>query len=82
MHITKLRSKNEITLPASAVEALGVKEGDVLRVSADQDRVIMTAQEVRARGGTYTMSDLLGAASGLYDSVAGVDAEVAASRAK
>ena len=65
MHITKLRSKNQITLPASAVEALGLKEGDVLRVSADQDRVIMTAQEVRARGGTYTMSDLLEAASGL-----------------
>ena len=82
MQVTKLRPKNQITLPASVVAALGLKEGDLLRVAADQDRVIITAQELRDRGRTYTMSDLLGAASGLYDSVADVDAEVAASRAE
>lgn len=82
MQVTRLRPKNQITLPASVVAALGLKEGDLLRVAADQDRVIITAQELRDRGRTYTMSDLLGAASGLYDSVADVDAEVAASRAE
>ena len=82
MQVTRLRAKNQITLPASIVAAIGLREGDILRVTADQDRVIITAQEVRERGRTYTMSDLLGAASGLYDSVADVDAEVAASRAE
>ena len=82
MQVTRLRAKNQITLPASIVAAIGLREGDILRVTADQDRVIITAQEVRDRGRTYEMSDLLGAASGLYDSVADVDAEVAASRAE
>lgn len=82
MQVTKLRAKNQITLPASIVTALGLKEGDILRVAADQDRVIITAQELRDRGRTYSMSDLLGVASGLYESVADVDAEIAASRAE
>ena len=82
MQVTRLRAKNQITLPASVVAAIGLQEGDILRVTADQDRVVITVQEVRERGRTYTMSDLLGAASGLYDSVADVEAEVAASRAE
>ena len=82
MQVTRLRAKNQITLPASVVAAIGLREGDILRVTVDQGRVIITAQELRERGRTYTMSDLLGAASGLYDSVADVDAEVAASRAE
>ena len=80
MQVTRLRAKNQITLPANIVTALGLKEGDILRVAADQDRVIITAQELRDRGRTYSMSDLLGAASGLYDSVADIDAEIAAGR--
>ena len=82
MQVTRLRAKNQITLPASIVAAIGLREGDILRVTADQDRVIITPQELRERGRTYSMSDLLGAASGLYDSEADVDAEVAASRAE
>ena len=80
MQVTRLRAKNQITLPASVVAAVGLKEGDILHVEADQDRVVITAQELRDRGRTYTMSDLLGAASGLYDSVDDVDAEIAAGR--
>ena len=82
MQVTRLRAKNQITLPAKVVAAIGLRQGDLLRVTADHGRVIITAQEVRDRGRTYTMSDLLGAASGLYRSVSEVDAEVEASRAE
>lgn len=82
MQVTRLRAKNQITLPASVVAAAGLRQGDLLRIAADRDRVIITAQELRERGRTYTMSDLLGAASGLYDSVADIDAEIAAGRAE
>ena len=82
MHVTRLRAKNQLTLPASVVSAVGLKQGDVLHIATDQDRVIITAQELRDRGRTYTMSELLGAASGLYDSVDEIDAEVAAGRAE
>lgn len=80
MPVTKLRARNQITLPASIVAALGLKEGDILRIAADQDRVIITAQELRDRGRTYSMSDLLGAAPGLYESVVDIDAKIAGSR--
>ena len=80
MQITRLRAKNQITLPASVVATAGLKQGDILHVAAEQDRVIITARELRARGRTYTMSDLLGAASGLYESADDVDAEIAAGR--
>ena len=80
MQITRLRAKNQITLPANVVAAVGLKQGDLLRVSAEQDQVIITARELHDRGRTYTMSDLLGAASGLYDSVADIDAEIATGR--
>ena len=60
--------------------AVGLKEGDILHVEADEDRVVITARELRDRGRTYTMSDLLGAASGLHDSVDDSDAEIAAGR--
>lgn len=82
MHVTRLRAKNQLTLPASVVSAVGLKQGDVLHIATDQDRVIITAQELRDRGRKYTMSDLLGAASGLYDSVEEIDAEVTAGRAE
>ena len=82
MQITRLRAKNQITLPASVVAAVGLKQGDILHVAADQDRVIITARELRDPGRTYTMSDLLGAASGLYESANDIDAEIAASRAE
>ena len=80
MQVTKLRANNQITLPTSVVAALGLKEGDLLRITANQDRIIMTAQKSRDGGRTYSMSDLLGAASGLYDSVADIDAEIATGR--
>ena len=80
MQITRLRAKNQITRPANVVAAVGLKQGDHLRVSAEQDQVIITARELHDRGRTYTMSDLLGAASGLYDSVADIDAEIATGR--
>ena len=80
MQITRLRAKNQITLPASVVAAAGLKEGDVVRVEAEQDRVVITAQELHDRGRTYTMSDLLNAASGLYESVDDIDAEIDAGR--
>ena len=82
MRPTRLRAKSQITLPASIVKAIGLREGDILRITAEQDRVIITAQDIRDRGRTYTMSDWLGAATGLYDSVAEIDAEIAASRAE
>ena len=80
MQITRLRARNQITLPASIVAALGFKQGDILSVTAEQDRIIITAREPRDRGRTYTMSDLLGAASGLYESADEVEAEIAAGR--
>lgn len=80
MQITRLRAKNQITLPANVVAAVGLKQGDLLRVSAEQDQVIITARELHDRGRTYTISDLLGAASGLYASVADIDAEIATGR--
>ena len=82
MQITRLRAKNLITLPARIVATAGLKQGDILHVAAEQDRVIITARELRDRGRTYTMSDLLGAASGLHTSADDVDAEIAAGRAE
>ena len=82
MQITKLRAKNQITLPASIAKAIGLREGDILHISAERDRVVITPQEMRERGRTYSMSDWLGAAAGLYDSVAEIDAEIEASRAE
>ncbi len=80
MQVTKLRANNQITLPTSVVAALGLKEGDLLRITANQDRIIITAQKSCDGGRTYTMSDLLGATSGLYDSGADIDAEIATGR--
>ena len=82
MHLIKLRPKNQITLPGKVVALAGLKEGDLLNVSADGTRIVITAQEIRERGADYTMSDLLGAASGVYDSVEEIDAEIAGSRAE
>ena len=82
MHMVKLRSKNQITLPGKVVALAGLKEGDFLNVSAEGTRIVITAQEIRERDAGYTMSDLLGAASGTYDSAAEVDAEIADGRAE
>lgn len=82
MRITRLRAKNQITLPARVVATAGLKQGDILHVAAEQDRVIITAGELRDRGRTYTMSDLFGAASGIYESADDIDAEIAAGRAE
>ena len=76
MHLVKLRSKNQITLPGKVVARAGLKEGDLLNVAADGTRIVITAQEVRERGAGYTMTDLLGAASGVYGSVEEIDAEI------
>ena len=80
MHMVKLRSKNQITLPGKVVALAGLKEGDFLNVTADGTRIVITAQEVRERGAGYAMSDLLGAASGIYGSVEEIDAEIADGR--
>ena len=80
MHMVKLRSKNQITLPGKVVALAGLKEGDFLNVTAEGARIVITAQEVRERGAGYAMSDLLGAASGIYDSVEEIDAEIAGGR--
>lgn len=34
MQLTRLRAKNQITLPASIVTAIGLREGDILRITA------------------------------------------------
>ena len=80
MHMVKLRSKNQVTLPGKVVALTGLKEGDCLNVTAEGTRIVITAQEIRERGASYTMSDLLGAASGIYDSAEDVDAEIADGR--
>jgi len=78
----RLRARNQVTLPAKVVEAAGRREGDLLRFSADRNRIVITAQEVRDQGRTYTWSELVGAASGLYKSAAEIDAEIEAGRAE
>ena len=80
MHLVKLRSKNRITLPGKVVALTGLKEGDLLNVAVDGTRIVITAQGARERGAGYAMSDLLGAASGIYDSVDEIDAEIAGGR--
>lgn len=80
MRITRLRAKNQITLPASVVAAAGLRQGDILHIATDRDRIIITAREQRDRGQTYTMSDLFGAAAGLYESADVIDTEIAAGR--
>ena len=81
MHIFRRRAKNRIDLPAGAVAAAGLEQGDILHPSPEQDRVILTARELLDHGRSYKMADLLGAASGLYESAGDVDAEIAAGRA-
>lgn len=73
------RAKNRIGLEVDDVVVVGPEAGDLVYVADDQDRVI-TTRELSDRRRTYTMSDLLGAAAGLYDSVDDIDAEIAAGR--
>lgn len=80
MALVKLRPKNQITLPGKVVSLIGLKEGDFLNVTAEGDRIVIAAQEIRDRGASYSMSELLGAASGLYRSADEVEAEILASR--
>ena len=80
MALVRLRPKNQITLPGKVVARAGLKEGDFLDISADGARIVITAQEIRERGAGHTMSDLLGAASGVYGSIEEIDAEIARSR--
>ena len=80
MALVRLRPKNQITLPGKEVALAGLKEGDFLDVAAEGARIVITAQELRDRGAGYTMSDLLGAASGIYRSVEEIDTEIADSR--
>ena len=82
MALVKLRPRNQITLPGKVVSRVGLKEGDFLNVTAEGDRIVIAAQEIRNRGASYSMSDLLGAASGLYRSADEVDEEVLASRSE
>ncbi len=70
---------NRIGLEVDDVVVVGPEAGDLVYVADDQDRVI-TTRELRDRRRTYTMSDLLGAAAGLYDSADDIDAEIAAGR--
>ena len=82
MALVKLRPKNQITLPGKVVSLVGLKEGDFLNVATEDDRIVLTAQEIRNRGASYTMSDLLGAASGVYRSAEEIDAEIDCGRAE
>ena len=82
MRITRLRAKNRINPPADVVAAASLEPGELLRLSPEQDRVIPTARELLDHGHTYKVADLLGAASGLYESAGDVDAEIAAGRAE
>lgn len=82
MRITRLRAKNRINLPAGFMAAAGFKQDDIPHLSPEQDGVILTNRELLDRGRTYEMADLLGAASGLYESAGDVDAEIAAGRAE
>ena len=60
MHIFRPRATNCIDLPAGTVAAAGLKQGDILHVSAEQDHVILTTRELLNRGRAYKMADLLG----------------------
>lgn len=82
MALVKLRSKNQITLPGKVVSLVDLREGDYLNVATEDGRIVLTAQEIRNRGASYTMSDLLGAASGVYRSVEDIDAEIDRGRAE
>ena len=70
---------NRIGLEVDDMVVVGPEAGDLVYVADDQDRVI-TTRELRDRRRTYTMSDLLGAAAGLYDSADDIDAEITAGR--
>ncbi|MXW00164.1 MAG: AbrB/MazE/SpoVT family DNA-binding domain-containing protein [Holophagales bacterium] len=82
MPLVRLRAKNQITLPAKVLGTIGASEGDILHIAADGDRLVITAKELRDRGPAYTMTDLLGAASGLYQSVDDIDREIDDGRAE
>lgn len=80
MPLVRLRAKNQITLPAQALDAIGAREGDILEVGAEGARLVITAKERRDRGRTYSMTDLLGSASSLYESADDIDREIAGGR--
>ena len=82
MHMVKLHSRNRITLPGRVVALAGLTEGDFLNVTAEGTRIVITPQEIRERGAGCTMSELLGAASGIYGSAEEIDAEIARGRAE
>ncbi|MBU0608584.1 MAG: AbrB/MazE/SpoVT family DNA-binding domain-containing protein [Armatimonadetes bacterium] len=44
MTAVRVKDKAQITLPARVRRALGIKEGDVLRVSLEHGRVVLTPQ--------------------------------------
>lgn len=76
MPFVRLRAKNQITLPAKVLGTISASEGDILHIAADGDRLVITAKELHEREPAYTMTDLLGAAPGLYQSVDDIDREI------
>ena len=80
MPLVQLRPKNQVTLPAEVLRKAGIQPGDYLEVTANEAQVIITAKEIRDRSRSYKMTDLLGAAKGLYQSAEEVDQEIDHSR--
>ncbi len=50
MITSKLTSNRETTLPQTALDALGVKEGDLIAYRIEGDRVVLSKVRVAAEG--------------------------------
>ena len=64
---TRLSGKRQITLPLSIVEELGLAPGDVLRVTADGDRIVISREESLAERRRRAIRQVAGSVPGVYE---------------
>lgn len=64
---TRLSSKRQVTLPLTAVEAMGLAPGEELRVDVVEGQIILTPEEDLADRRRRAIRRAAGALTGLYE---------------
>ena len=57
MELVKVKTKAQITLPLRVRQALGIEEGDYLRVTVDGNRIVLTPQMLVTKLQPVTLSE-------------------------
>lgn len=64
---TSYVSGQQVTLPLSIVEELGLAPGDELRVTADGDRIVLSREEGLAERRRRALREVAGSLPGVYE---------------